>query len=236
METLDQIPAMDGIRYVRVLSRMHRFLKPKWYLEIGTFAGRSLAHAQGNFVAVDPQFRFKKPLAHPAADEMFLFQKTSDDFFASGFVARNGITFDLAFLDGLHHFEVLLRDFINTEKLMTRGGIVAMHDCCPGSVEMTSREQVRGPWTGDVWKTLLILLRHRPDLKIDVAKAAPTGLVIIRGLDPENRDLDNAYDALVKEYQALQLDDIDGGLDGFYREVPLVDPEELLIEIGAASE
>ena len=224
-------PDIDGIRYLRMLGRMHTALDPKWYLEIGTFTGRSLTKVDCNFIAVDPTFRLKAPLAHPNAGQMHLFQATSDDFFATGFASRNDIRFDFAFLDGLHHFEVLLRDFINTEKLMAPGGVIALHDCCPSSVEMTVRDQISGAWTGDVWKTLLILLRHRPDLEIRVAKAAPTGLVVIRGADPSSIVLTDAYEDLVAEYERLQLEELPGGLAGYYSEFKLEVPEEVIADL-----
>ncbi|MBF9035317.1 DUF563 domain-containing protein [Rhodobacterales bacterium HKCCE2091] len=226
------LPVMDGIRYLRMLSRLHETLAPDWYLEIGTNKGRSLARANCNFVAVDPNFILAEPLRHEAAREMHLIQKTSDDFFASGFCERNGLRFDLAFLDGLHHYEVLLRDVINAEKLMKPGAPMLLHDPCPSSVEMTAREQCRGNWTGDVWKTVLILLEHRPDLRIEVATAAPTGVVVIRGLDPGSTVLEQAYDAIVSEWDARGLDDI-GGLAGYYERLNLLTPEQVLETIAA---
>jgi len=224
-------PSIDGIRYLRMLGRMHLALKPRWYLEVGTFTGRSLGKVDCNFVAVDPAFRLKAPLSHPGAGQMHFFQTTSDDFFDSGFAARNDIRFDFAFLDGLHHFEVLLRDVMNSERLMAPGGVIALHDCCPSSVEMTVRDQISGAWTGDVWKTLLILLRHRPDLEIRVAKAAPTGLVVIRGLDPASNVLSDRYDELVAEYADMQLGDLPGGLDGYYEAFRLETPEEVIADL-----
>lgn len=225
------LPDIDGIRYLRMLGRMHKALNPKWYLEVGTFTGRSLGKVYCNFVAVDPSFRLKAPLAHPGAGQMHFFQTTSDAFFESGFAERNDIRFDFAFLDGLHHFEVLLRDVMNAERLMAPGGVIALHDCCPSSVEMTVRDQISGAWTGDVWKTLLILLRHRPDLEIRVAKAAPTGLVVIRRLDPGSKVLWDRYDELVAEYTDLELDDLPGGLAEYYQTFTLETPEEVISDL-----
>lgn len=226
--TQTAIPAIDGIRYFRMLNRLHGAIKPDWYLEVGTNSGKSLRIADCNFVSVDPKFILETPLNHPAAKEMFLFQKTSDDFFASGFCDRNDIRFDFAFLDGLHHYEVLLRDFINAEKLMNADGTILLHDCCPSTVEMTAREQCRGDWTGDVWKTLLILLAHRPDLDIMVSTARPTGLVVIRNLDPKNTVLEQSYDQIVGEWDPKTFDDIPGGLAGYYDNFDLHTPEEVI--------
>ena len=227
-------PEIAGMRYLRVISELHGLLEPRWYLEIGTNKGRSLERANCNFVAVDPDFILEKPIKPVAAEEMFYFQKTSDAFFASGFCEQFGIEFDLAFLDGLQQYEFLLRDFMKAEKLMTPSGTVLLHDCCPTSVEMTARKQTRGNWTGDVWKTLLILQRFRPDLEIMVTTARPTGLVIIRGLDPANTVLDEAYDEITAEFDGLEMAALPGGISGYYEQIDLISPRTALARIAEA--
>lgn len=229
----DTVPAIDGLRYFRMLSRLHAQLKPNWYLEVGTFTGKSLALASCNYVAVDPSFAIEHPVVNAGGEEMYLIQKTSDDFFASDFLRRNRIAFDLAFLDGMHHFEFLLRDFMHAEKAMAPGGVILLHDCCPTSVRMAARERPKGLWTGDVWKTLLILLRHRPDLDIQVASAAPTGIVAIRNLDRKSRKLERAYARIVADFADMTLDDIEGGLAGLYRQFALKSPEEVIASLVA---
>ena len=175
-DSMDPIPHISGKRYFRMLKSLHERIRPDWYLEVGTFSGRSLALANCNFVSVDPSFQIKHPVINATGKEMLFVQKPSDDFFASTFIGRNKIKFDMAFLDGMHQFEFLLRDFINTEKVMQPGGCVLLHDCCPTTHEMAVRDFHPGDWTGDVWKTLLILLRNRPDLDIQVANAARPAL------------------------------------------------------------
>lgn len=227
-ETGDPVPAISGMRYFRMLKQMHARLKPDWYLEIGTFTGRSLTLADCNYIAVDPAFQVTAPIINKSGKRQFLFQETSDDFFASGFLGRNSIRINFAFLDGLHHFEALLRDFINMEQHMAPDGVIALHDCCPTDENMAKRDYTGGLWTGDVWKTLLILLRHRPDLDIRVASAEPTGLVVVRGLDPENRVLSQVYDRAVAEYSDMRLSDLPGGLGGLYRHFRLEPPSAVL--------
>lgn len=225
---LDPIPVIDGLRYFRLLSRMHAKLQPDWYLEVGTFTGKSLALAKCNTVAVDPNFKIEHPVINPAGQQMFFFQQTSDDFFDGGFLKANKIKVDFAFLDGMHLFEYLLRDFIAAEKIMGKGGVICLHDCCPTTPEMATRAYHTGAWTGDVWKTLLILLRNRPDLKIDVTDASGTGLVVIRNLNPRDKTLEAAYDDLVDEYMDQELVDLEGGLGGLYRNFDLISPEAFL--------
>ena len=228
----ESLPKFDGLRYNRMLKRMHIALKPSWYLEVGTFSGKSLALANCNIVAVDPKFKIRNPVINSTGKELFFFQQTSDDFFAMPFLARNKIRFDFAFLDGLHKFEFLLRDFMNAEKVMANGGVIALHDCCPGSYDMAVREQRPGKWTGDVWKTLLILLRYRPDLDIQVANSQPTGLVVVRNLDPNNQVLDKNYDDLLAEYSPMTLEKLDGGLAGLYGNFEVKSPKLVLESLG----
>ena len=222
------VPTLEGEVYTGVLGKLHEKLKPDWYLEVGTFTGKSLSLARCNTIAVDPEFQLRYPAVNGAGKQMFFFQQSSDDFFAGDFLKRNKISVDLAFLDGMHLFEYLLRDFIETEKAMSKKGVIALHDCCPTTEYMATREFHKGDWTGDVWKTLQILQLYRPDLKIDVTTARPTGLVLIRNLNPRSTVLSKKYDALVKEFMDKELTDFDGGVAGFLKTQNLKDPADVL--------
>ena len=120
---------------------------------------------------------------------------------------------------------------MEAEKLMAPGGVILLHDCCPTTQRMAERDRPKGAWTGDVWKTLLILLRHRPDLEIHVTSAAPSGLVVIRNLDPKSRKLDKLYDKAVAEYAPMTFNDLPGGLGGLYRHFELKTPEDVLADL-----
>ncbi len=220
-EMNEQMIKIDGLRYIRLLKRIHMLHKPNWYLEVGTFSGKSLQLAECNIVSVDPNFKISNPVINSTGQQMHFFQKTSDDFFALPFLKDNKIKFDFAFLDGLHHFEVLLRDFINTEKHMSKRGIITLHDCCPSTQKMAEREFHTGYWTGDVWKTLLILLKYRPDLDIQVTNAAPTGLVVISNLSPKNSILENVYDEVISNYLNMELVDLPKGIHSLYENFEL---------------
>jgi predicted O-methyltransferase YrrM len=213
----------QGLRYFRVLKGLHQRLKPDWYLEIGTFTGSSLRLAEGSFVAIDPKFQ----LQHEAplkGREMIFFQDTSDAFFKSTTAKSLKAKINLAFLDGLHHYEALLRDFINVEPLMAPGGMVILHDCLPYNVPMADRVQPPNTeWTGDVWKTLLILLSERPDLQIDILDAAPTGLVVIRKMDmAKNKKLKSNYKSLIKTWDPVTFETYPGGLPGFWEKLTVL--------------
>jgi hypothetical protein len=202
-----------GPDYFGLLQAMHRTLHPDLYLEIGSRTGNSLSMARGDFIAVDPTFVLKRFTTFPGR-QGHLFQMTSDAFFESGFLEALGRRVDFGFLDGMHHFEFLLRDFMQAERRAAPGATLTLHDCCPYNANMTERDRdrVRGrAWTGDVWKVLVILLDLRTDLEITVYDAAPTGIVSITGLDPENRTLDAAYDDLMARYTDLDIDTFGAG-------------------------
>jgi hypothetical protein len=208
-------PSWTGKDYQSVLRRFHEALKPSTYLEIGVEKGATLALAECASIAVDPDF----PLVSPAMNNKpscFFFRCTSDAFFRDNDPSRLfGRPIDLAFLDGLHHYEVLLRDFLHTEKHCRRGSIILMHDCLPRDSfvgrrrvgDRRYRERTAEPthWAGDVWKTVAILKKARPDLKVVAYDAAPTGLVAITNLDANSTVLEARYFELVGDMAALDL-------------------------------
>ncbi|QIK42318.1 class I SAM-dependent methyltransferase [Pontivivens nitratireducens] len=212
----NQFRPAQGTEYFALLKAMHKQLKPALYLEIGSRTGNSLSMAAGDFIAIDPTFVLKRFTTFPG-QQGHLFQMPSDDFFETGFLQAVGRQIDFGFLDGMHHFEFLLRDFMNSERNAAPGATLTLHDCCPFNANMTERDRanVRGrAWTGDVWKVLVILLELRPDLQITVYDAAPTGIVSITGLDPQNRVLNDAYDDLMARYIDLNISDF--GATRFY--------------------
>lgn len=206
----------DGMNYRRFFQRLHKQRLFDWYLEVGCRSGSIFRGVRGKTIAVDPFFRIvgdvmgEKPQLH-------ICQKTSDEFFAESFLQANDIQLSMSFLDGMHLFEFLLRDFMNAERFSKEGGVIAMHDCCPFSHEMCTRDLdnlPRGAWTGDVWKLLPILRKWRPDLRVDVLNCRPTGLVIVSGLDPTSRALFENYDAIVETWRDVTLEE--WGLEKFH--------------------
>ncbi len=90
------------------------------------------------------------------------------------------------FIDGMHRYEFALRDFCNVENWANPRTIVAIHDVLPILPLVAERERSTKFWVGDVWKALWMLLEFRKDLAIFVIPTPPSGLAIIRGLNPRN--------------------------------------------------
>ena len=194
-------PAFQGVPYLHFIGTVCKTLSPRTYIEIGTNTGGSLTQIDCDAVCIDPEFRFA---SNPAGKRTrtLLFQMSSDDFFRCydlGALLPEGV--DLAFLDGMHRFEFLLRDLINIETYCGNRSLVLLHDCLPTNPRMAERTPrhekdedltTRHSWTGDVWKLLPILKKYRPDLRIHLIDCPPTGLVAITNLHAKNTILSDS--------------------------------------------
>ncbi|MEJ1978107.1 MAG: hypothetical protein WDN49_20315 [Acetobacteraceae bacterium] len=153
----------------------------------------------------------------------------SDDFFHDFSplqILAKPINF--AFLDGMHHCEFLLRDFMNTEAHCKSNSVIVLHDCLPLEAGITARDPAKrgvlhpsheGWWAGDVWRTALLLKRMRKDLHMYVLDAPPTGLVVITNLDPSNKVLRQRYTECVTKMLNWDLEEI--GIDAYFAEMDI---------------
>ena len=210
----DQPFQHSGTYYLDFLAMLDIQLQPRSYFEIGTDTGLSLNCFSCDAVCVDPNFQVRAH-AWRARRRSLLFQTTSDNFFADDGLRTffpSGV--DIAFLDGMHRAEYLLRDFMNVEKASHRRSLILIHDCLPLNMRMAERaarqgDESEGPyrdaWTGDVWRVLFALHQTRPDLRVRYLDCPPTGLIAISSLDPESRLLDDSYDSAVEMMFGLDL-------------------------------
>ncbi len=196
--------------YFDLIRRLHVALRPRTYLEIGVHTGKSLALAgpETTIIGIDPVPAIRTRIN----DTTKLFFETSDDFFAQHDVREllGGRTLDMAFIDGMHLFEYALRDFRNIERFCTSDSVVLVHDCYP--LDAASSGRIRGSetWTGDTWKLVPCLRALRPDLEIVTVAVKPSGLTLIRNLDPTNTTLDERYDEALARFGDIGFDAIDG--------------------------
>lgn len=228
-------PKLGRTHYFALMQELHQTLKPEVYLEIGTESGASLDLAKCLSIAIDPSFRIEADVMGQKPG-LILQQKTSDAFFASGLLEQLGLTIDLAFLDGMHLFDYLLNDFINTERHMSQDGTILMHDCVPFSAAGARRDwdrRVSRSWTGDVWKLLPILREYRPDLNVRTFDTPPSGLVVISGLDPANRVLSDKKDEILKRYNEMAFEDL--GAEAF-AQAAAIEPYQRKITPAAAGQ
>jgi hypothetical protein len=184
--------------YLEFLAGLHQALEPRTYLEIGIRSGSSLALSRARSLGIDPEFTVREELACPVT----LARTTSDEYFARPrpLAPLGGTPPDLAFIDGMHLFEFALRDFINVERNARWSSVVVFDDMLPRQVDHAARDRHTRLWTGDVFKIVPVLRTYRPDLTLLLADTAPTGLLLVLGLDPGSTVLQDNYDAILAEH------------------------------------
>jgi SAM-dependent methyltransferase len=191
-----EVEKISGERsYVEVLRYIHELVKPKNYLEIGIKKGKSLRLSSCDSLAIDPY-----PRMESIPSNVRLFETTSDDFFF--FFAEQEIKkpLDLAFIDGMHLFEFVLRDFMNVERYMSTNGIIIIDDVLPNHPVQAERDRKSQVWCGDVWRLSRLLQEKRPDLKLTWLNTSPSGLLLITRPNPKNNTLWEQYNPLVRKY------------------------------------
>ena len=142
--------------------------KYKNYLEIGCDKDSNFSKVKvKNKIGVDPK-------------SGGTLKMTSDDFFND-----NKIYFDCIFIDGLHVYEQVKKDILNSIKFLNHGGTIILHDCLPLKIWNQIVPRIYGHWNGDVWKAI-VEARTMKDIDTYTCKA-DHGLGII--LKRPNRDL-----------------------------------------------
>ena len=207
-----------GVSYREYIARVVSAKSARGYLEIGVRDGETLSIIQAPSIGIDPNFALTSNIIGKKK-KLFLFQMTSDEFFREHDPrCILGSPVDVTFLDGLHQFEYLLRDFINAEAISHRDSVIMLDDCLPNNAEMTERRfdpegrshaDTAYWWTGDVWKVVKILQKYRQDLHVTAADTYPTGNVAVTNLDPLSSILRQNYHNIVTEFLEVPSDDME---------------------------
>jgi Methyltransferase domain len=204
-ESLERLP---GPAYYRVLNWIHQFLEPANYVEIGVHKGISLIQARRETptIGIDPEPSVEPRIEHELPDDTTIYELTSDDFFAR-YDLRDLLAgpVGLAFIDGLHLFEQVLRDFVNLERHAAANTVILLHDCLPLNAETASRARTTDFYCGDVWKATLALRRQRRELDMVIVPTAPTGLCMVRGFDSSNRRFQQQLPEIEARYRELDF-------------------------------
>jgi len=121
-------------------------------------------------------------------------RKTSDDFFHS-----NKERFDLVFIDGLHTYEQVRRDVVNSIKVINDGGWIVLHDMLPRDwIEHHVPIVSQGAWTGDVWK-VAFELKQTDGIEFNILKI-DHGVGVIKVLNRNAELKDFREELTLKEF------------------------------------
>lgn len=149
-----------------IINTLIRQVDAKDYLEIGVSSGENFREVVcTNKIGVDPE------RASPATIHM-----TSDEFFEI-----NQRTYDIIFVDGLHHADQVYRDVQNSLKFLNDGGYIVCHDMNPQEKAHQEIPFKGGHWNGDCWKAFVRLRAEHNDLEMCVLDT-DEGCAIIKPL------------------------------------------------------
>lgn len=187
------------------LAHVHDIARPITYLEVGVQHGTSLnlAHAADVAIGIDPQ-----PLIQATGNQS-IYPMTSDDYFLGDIWPPTSMhrPIDFGFIDGLHHYEQALADFLHIETYCHAKSVVVFDDVLPRHQGEANRDMCPGDWTGDVWKVTHILMRYRPELRIFEVDTQPTGTLLVYGFEfAPSMSRGRLWEA-AKEYMALEAPD-----------------------------
>lgn len=180
--------------YLEFIQKVHCLLEPNLYFEIGVRQGHSAKLAACNAIGVDPASKINQELPNTFQ----LYPLMSDEFFED--LPESFVPPDLSFIDGMHLFEYVLRDFINIEKNSSHHSVIIIDDIFPCTEAQASRERKTKAWMGDVWKIKECLSIYRPDLICISVDTHPSGLLLVFGADSENTLLTEKYNEIVKRF------------------------------------
>lgn len=154
-------PRIIAEETARLLNELAEKLKLRSYLEIGVEAGFTFRRIKiDSRVAVDPNFLFDYSLLE--SNTVHFYEVESDTFFRE---LDASTRYDLVFIDGLHTYEQVKKDLLNTLKHATKESIVVIDDTVPIDKfsSLPSQEECYrlrklsgfpddGSWHGDVFK------------------------------------------------------------------------------------
>jgi hypothetical protein len=156
----------------RRLNALAKGLEARRYLEIGVEAGETFGDvAIAERTGVDPHFTFDTGAL--ADDHTRFVAATSDEFFdREPFLPP----YDIVFIDGLHRFAQVVRDFSNTLLRTHARSVIVLDDTVPNDVYSSLPSQAEaihwraqagsrdGAWHGDVFKVVFYLHDFWPGL------------------------------------------------------------------------
>jgi capsular polysaccharide biosynthesis protein len=202
-------PMMD---YVGLLGLIKRLLQPATYIEVGMGGGATLLSdpIPEFVVGIDPQAHLEGPAVELAmrCRNLLILRATSDEAFAqmASEQTLGERKADLAFVDGLHHCEVVLRDIANCARFSREGALILVHDVFPGNEAEASRTLIPGSWMGDVYKVVPIIWRHLSGVPtLLIREVPPSGMFAIRVTGEIYDTIFRNYDALVAAMEAQEF-------------------------------
>lgn len=190
------------MKRLQIIQEIFKTTDFETYLEIGCYRGKTFFPVNAKYkIAVDPYFHvlFMKDAMLWTVKALKnirnkYFQLESDVFFEKRKDFLNRVKpIDVVLIDGLHTFETSLNDVLNSLLYLNDLGVIIMHDCYPPNKgaalptkhfptkeEQSKEESWSGAWCGDVWKTIVYLIKTHSDMLDVCVINTNLGLGIVR--------------------------------------------------------
>ena len=131
---------------LEIVSEIIKKKKFSTYLEIGCFDNQLFNQINIDKTGVDP---FKGGNIKLKSDQFFKINKKK---------------YDCIFIDGLHTYEQVKKDIVNSINCLNENGIIFIHDCLPNNVYEQNVPRSTYIWNGDVWKAI-VEMRTKEDFQ-----------------------------------------------------------------------
>ena len=176
---------------IQVINNILKKTKEKRYLEIGCDLNQVFDKIQAK----------KKFGVDPLRGGNI--RTTSDNFFEN-----NSEIFDVIFIDGLHEYDQVKKDIVNSLKFIDEKGFIVIHDLLPRNWLEEHVPRLSSTWCGDIWKISFDLLKTE-NIKFELL-LIDFGLGIIKKENKivklhESNLKGKNFEYLVENYQKLPL-------------------------------
>lgn len=197
---------LSDISYKDILRQIFITYEYENYLEIGTNVGNSMRFAKNHCIGVDPNFIVKQDIITDKKT-LSLYQTPSDDFFEQYAPKIYGESkIDLAFIDGLHVSDQVIRDFHNVMRYSYDKTVVLLHDVIPRTYETSLKNRTTRFWTGDVWRACQVIMDAYTNMNFVYINCPPSGLLMVWHKNGTMQSPEN-IDCKSLENQAMNLQD-----------------------------
>ena len=166
---------------IEIIQKLISLKNYRSYLEIGTFKNE----------VFDKVFCNKKIGVDPFSGGNT--RMTSDEFFR-----KNKDKFDLIFIDGLHTYQQVKKDILNSINFLNDNGVILIHDCLPQDYFANASPRSVYKWNGDVWKAF-VEMRTKNNLD-SYCCFADEGIGVIL-----KRDNKNLLDLEIKDFSKMEF-------------------------------
>lgn len=201
MSTTSDLPITHSARR---LNKLASALKVGRYLEIGVETGITFHQVDCQLkTGVDPKFLFDLARSEELNRHGICeYHEVASDVFFSG-RDRGGERYDLIFIDGLHHFDQVMRDFIHSTAHAHPRTVFLIDDTLPCDVFSAMRDQQQAlelrsryslgfqgnAWHGDVYLFVLLLPVYFPGYRFRTIVGSGSNPQTVVWFDPGHMEV-----------------------------------------------